>query len=136
MAETKPDGDASSFEEPLEIPQEDWGDFLQDFSSSHEIWNATIKVLNRAGGREVEIPERPLREIRYDAIHNGNIQVALGPSANGSANEIIHTVIRPTRMSVAVVADVTIIIESADSSVTVVRCADVAEQPDSDGVAA
>jgi Family of unknown function (DUF5335) len=135
MAENKPDSGASEFDDPLEIPPEDWSEFLDDFSS-HEIWNATVEVLGSDGEHDVEIPERPLRGIRFEALRNGNIMVALGPSADGSENEITHTVIRPTKMSVTVGKKVTMMIEAADGSVTVVHCVNISDEPGAGGMAA
>lgn len=109
---------------PLEIPREDWQKFLEDFSSSHGLWTATVAVLGSDGDHDIEIRERPLDGIEVTHAPTGDIRILLGRGEEGSVaeSELIHSVIRPVKLSVQIAGDVMLWIHAADGTVTVLRC--------------
>jgi hypothetical protein len=123
---------------PLEIPREDWASFLEDFSSSQELWTATVAVLGSDGDHDVEIRERPLEGIEVSKSPTGDISIMLGPGAEGTAGEaeLTHSVIRPVKLSVQIGGNVTLWIQAADATTTVIRCTTVSQHDGHGGLAA
>ncbi len=123
---------------PLEIPREDWAEFLKDFSSSHDLWTATLAVLGSDGDHDVEIRERPLEGIEVSHTPTGDIRIMLGPGEEGSVaeSELTHSVIRPVKLSVQIAGNVTLWIHAADGTVSVIRCTAISKHNGHGGLAA
>jgi hypothetical protein len=123
---------------PLEIPREDWAKFLEDFSSSHDLWTATVAVLGSDGDHDVEIRERPLEGIEVSHAPTGDIRIMLGRAEEGGLgeSELTHSVIRPVKLNVQITGHVTLWIHAADGTVTVIRCTTVSRHDGHGGLAA
>ena len=123
---------------PLDIPREDWAKFLEDFGSSRDLWTATVAVLGSDGDHDIEIRERPLEGIEVSRTPTGDIRIMLGRGDEGSVaeSELVHSVIRPVKLSVQIAGDVMLWIHAADGTVTVIRCTAISKHNGHGGLAA
>jgi hypothetical protein len=105
-----------------EVPREEWAEYLDGFSRQHEGWLVTVEVLGAEVGAQVEAQELPLRGVTAE-LKGGEDTVTIILGGEG-AERVTHTVIRPAHVRVeqaASGADMTLQIESADGTVTLVR---------------
>jgi hypothetical protein len=77
-----------------EIPRGEWQEFFEGFSRRHQNWLATLEVLGKRLGAQIEARELPLRgaffEVRDDAI-----TLVMGRDAD---KQLEHAVRAPRRL--------------------------------------
>lgn len=81
-----------------EIPREEWITFFDAFSRMHEGRLATVEVLGRDLGAQVEASELPFVGITAElkGSDGDSVSIIVGTAA---ANHITHTVTRPTHVT-------------------------------------
>ena len=119
-----------------EIPREQWREFLDGFSRAHESSLATLEVVGRDVGAQVEARELPLVGVSYDDKGSGadSVEILLGLTPD---DHLTHVVPRPQRLWVMQDddgADQALDIEDRDDHRTLLRFR-VAARPEAlDGV--
>ena len=103
-----------------EIRRNDWRDFFDEFSRSHESWLATVEVFGDLGAQTIA-EELPLVGIVADEpSHGGAVAIVLGRGND----TLTHTVARPARVDVERTeegAEAAVEIESTGGEKTLLR---------------
>ena len=106
----------------VEIPREEWGRRLEEFSAIHEKWLVSLDVLGPDIGAQREINSVPLLGISADDDNGGGtIFVSAGRSIGDHITRTIH---RATRVFIERTdegADAALQVESADGTSTILR---------------
>ncbi len=105
-----------------EIPRQEWGRFLDEFSRRHAGWLVTIERSDPGKSPQALARDVPLAGItaEFHGDHPRAIEIIAGPRDG----EINHRIAEPTRLSLSRTpegADESIEAESADQTRTLVR---------------
>lgn len=83
-----------------EIPQEQWSDFVDQFSRDHTGWPVTVEVLSGESGPQRLAQEQPLQGISFDTAGTRPSALQIGVGDRPSVN-IQHTVELPLHIRLA-----------------------------------
>jgi hypothetical protein len=102
------------------IPQEQWKEFLDEFSERHRGWLVRLEIHDRETDEEVESHYLPLHSIELDTedVHNPRINI----SVNNDHKLIKHVLFRPSRLTLTLTsigADESLHIQSLNTLTTV-----------------
>lgn len=106
-----------------EIPRDEWSTFFDAFSRSHEGWLATVEVLGRDIGAQVEANDLPLVGVTAE-LKGGETDTVSIIMGEATGDHITHTVTRPTHVRVEQTesgAVEALQVESAEGSRTLLR---------------
>lgn len=104
-----------------QIPRTEWFRFFQDFSTRHEDWLVTVRVLNPRLGSQVEARDLPLEGIVADPAGKQPISIHLGRDPR---DHIEHEISDPVQVWVELAdngAEEAIDIESVDGTKTILQ---------------
>lgn len=124
----------------VEIPREQWTEFLNSFSLKHNGWIADIELIDLEGNNNVQVREQPFAGVSPEGggTGEGNILVSMGENENSSdpTRHLSHAVRRPTRIALMGEGADDLVITSEDGIMTVVRFREAVNPGKPSGIAA
>jgi len=106
----------------IEIPREDWGHRLNEFTTIHEGWLISLDIMGAELGVQPEIVNLPLLGVSVDRVnHDGTIAVSVARSRSEHFTHIIEGVTRIYLERTDDGADAALQIESADGTKAILR---------------
>ena len=119
----------------IDVPPQDWGRTLDEFSTVHEGWLVSLEVMGPTLGVQPQIHELPLRGITAEF---GSREPAITIAASRADGEhFTHVIHAPTRVRIERTnegADVALEIESDEGNAAILRFKTVALPATVDGV--
>jgi len=106
----------------IEIPRNEWGRRLDEFSSAHDGSLVSVEVLAPEVGAQPQIRAMPLRGVTADADTSGPAITIVAERGNG--DEITHIIHQPTHVRLERTNegdDVALEIESGEGTTAILR---------------
>jgi hypothetical protein len=121
----------------IEIPREDWGRRLNEFTTIHEGWLVSLDIMGAELGVQPEIVNLPLLGVSADRVnHDGTIAVSVARSRSEHFTHIIENVTRIYLERTDDGADAALQVESADGTKALLRFRATALPETVDGIVA
>jgi hypothetical protein len=104
----------------VEVPAEEWQNFLNGFSLKHDGWIANLEVVEMADGTsKIAVREQPFSGISAELFRNVDSRVVISFNEE-LGDHFAKTIVGPRRIVLAGDGD-DLIIEAQDGSRTIVR---------------